>query len=114
MKKKQNSITVSDNAFKRVKELTAPHKEDAGKKLRISVNSGGCSGFQYKYTFENNTKDNDIIFTKDGSSIMIDPISSQFLKGSVIDYRETLGFSSFEIVNPNAQSKCGCGNSFSV
>ena len=107
-------ITISDRAFKRITELTASGKEDEGKKLRISVNSGGCSGFQYKYSFEHTTKDNDIIFTKHGSSVLIDPISSQFLSGSVIDYKETLGFSSFEISNPNAQSKCGCGNSFAV
>ena len=114
MPKTQDSITVSDNVFKRIKTLTAAKKEDAGKKLRISVNGGGCSGFQYQYAFENNAKDDDLIFTKNGSSILIDPISSQFLKGSVIDYKETLGFASFEISNPTAQSKCGCGNSFSV
>ena len=114
MPKTQDSITVSDNAFKRIKALTAPKQEDAGKKLRISVNSGGCSGFQYKYTFEHKAKEDDLVFTKNGSSVIIDPISSQFLKGSVIDYKETLGFASFEISNPTAQSKCGCGNSFSV
>ena len=108
------NIKVSDSAFKRVQILTAPNKEDAGKKLRISVKSGGCSGFQYKYTFEHNVKDDDLVLTKNGSSIIIDPISKQFLEGSIIDYKETLGFSSFEVINPNAQSKCGCGNSFSI
>jgi len=108
------NITVSDNAFKRIKTLTAADKEDAGKKLRVSVNSGGCSGFQYKYSFEHDVKEDDFVLTKDGSSVLIDPISKQFLYDSIIDYKETLGFSSFEISNPNAQSKCGCGNSFSV
>jgi iron-sulfur cluster assembly accessory protein len=108
------NIQVSDNAFKRIKILTAPNQEDAGKKLRVSVNSGGCSGFKYKYTFEHDTRNDDLILTKNDSSVLIDPISQQFLDGSVIDYKETLGFASFEITNPNAQSKCGCGNSFSV
>lgn len=114
MTKKQNFIKITDSVFKKIKDITAPDKEDAGKKLRIAVKNGGCSGFLYEYTFEDQERKSDIILTKDRECIIIDPISKQLLEGSVIDYVETLGFSGFEISNPNAKNKCSCGSSFSI
>lgn len=109
-----HSITVTPQAFKRIHALTKDGTEDAGKKLRVSVNSGGCSGFQYDYLFTSQIHEDDIIIEEGSSIVIIDPISLQFLNDSIIDYKETLGFAQFEITNPNAQSKCGCGNSFSI
>lgn len=106
-------ITITDSAVSRIKEITSKGDEK-GKKLRISVNSGGCSGFQYQYDFIEQEKSEDMIFTKDGISIIIDPISIEFLKGSEVNYVQTLGFASFEIKNPNSEARCGCGNSFSI
>lgn len=114
MNNMHHSITVTPQTFKRISALTEIGMEDAGKKLRVSVNSGGCSGFQYDYLFTDLINEADIVI-KDGTSIVvIDPISVQFLDNATIDYKETLGFAQFEITNPKAQSKCGCGNSFSV
>ena len=106
-------ITISDNAASRIQEITSKGDEK-GKKLRISVDSGGCSGFQYRYDFIDQEKSEDIIFEKNNVAVVIDPISIEFIKGSEVDYVETLGFSSFEIKNPNSGSRCGCGNSFSI
>ncbi len=106
-------ITISDNAASRIKEITTKGDEK-GKKLRISVDSGGCSGFQYRYDFIEQEKSEDIIFKKNNVTVVVDPMSIEFIKGSEVDYVETLGFSSFEIKNPNSGSKCGCGNSFSI
>lgn len=106
-------ITITDNAASRIKEITSKGDEK-DKKLRISVDSGGCSGFQYRYDFVEKEKADDIIFEKHGINILVDPISMEFIKGAEVDYVETLGFSSFEIKNPNSGSRCGCGNSFSI
>ncbi len=106
------TITVSDNAASKINELTS--KESLNKKLRISVNAGGCSGFQYQYDFVQNNNSDDLVLEKNGAIILIDSISAEFMKNSTIDYIETLGSAEFLIKNPNATSKCGCGNSFST
>lgn len=109
------SIKVTDSAFKRVSELIII-ENDPDLVLRISVDGGGCSGFTYSYQLVNNNEiiENDTIFEKGNSKIIIDDISQNFMTDCVIDYIEELGSSYFEIRNPNAKAKCGCGNSFSI
>ena len=82
--------------------------------LRIEVKGGGCSGFQYEYSLAESIQNGDIEFMHRGAKIYIDEISINYLKGSVLDYSDTLLESSFKIVNPNASSSCGCGVSFTV
>jgi len=108
-----HEITISDNAAARIKDLFLNGKEK-GKILRISIDGGGCSGFKYNYNFVREQTEDDLILTKDGATVLIDIISVDLMKGSTIDYVETLGFASFEIKNPTSTSRCGCGNSFSI
>jgi iron-sulfur cluster assembly accessory protein len=82
--------------------------------LRLTVEGGGCSGFQYKYHFTEDKTVNDIAIEKDNVVVLIDPISYSFLEGSQLDYIEELGGAYFNVVNPNATAKCGCGNSFNI
>jgi len=109
----KHNITLSDSAAERIGYLSS-QGDDRGKKLRISVIGGGCSGFQYKYDFVDNTEKEDIIIEKNGATVLIDEISADLIKNSQINYVQTLGFEHFEIKNPNAASRCGCGNSFSI
>ncbi len=106
---------VTDSACQRVVELL---KEDNNGKakiaLRIAVDGGGCSGFMYNYNLTDEIKDDDFILEKNSVKIVIDPISQQFLKQSKLEFIEELGASYFQISNPNATAKCGCGNSFNI
>ena len=90
--------------------------EEVGKEsaLRISVEGGGCSGFKYNIDYDNQINDDDFVISQETLKIIIDPISLQFLNGSVIDYKSELVGSRFVIENPNAVSSCGCGTSFSI
>ena len=113
-------ISVTENAIKRILTLAESEKRNDAM-LRIVVEGGGCSGFQYKYEFPvyeiNEKKDSgDITFMNQEGRIvlLIDPISAGFMKDSVVDFVETLGSSIFEIRNPNTTARCGCGNSFNV
>lgn len=106
-------LEVTDSACKRIAELVNADKE--GKiALRVSVDGGGCSGFMYNYELINSTKEDDAIIEKNGAKVAIDPVSQQFLDGCSVDFVEELGASFFQIINPSATAKCGCGNSFSV
>ena len=90
--------------------------EDEGNpdlKLRVYISGGGCSGFQYGFTFDESQADDDTVVEKDGVSLMIDPMSFQYLVGAKIDYLEDLQGARFVIENPNASTTCGCGSSFS-
>lgn len=107
------SISITESAFKRVAEL-ALLEGSPGCVLRISVDGGGCSGFLYKYEMTTTTEQDDIIFTSDHSTIIVDPMSLEYMSGSVLDFVEELGSSYFSIKNPQATAKCGCGNSFAV
>jgi iron-sulfur cluster insertion protein len=105
-------VTLSDNAAKRIAFLLSREAADA--KLRVAVNGGGCSGFQYVFDFDDQTGDDDIVIEKDGARVLIDSASLELLKGSEIYYVTEMVGASFQIRNPNASSSCGCGNSFSV
>lgn len=105
------NIQVTSSAIKRIKSLIAK-RGDA--KLRISVESGGCSGMQYKYELVEEIEEDDQVINTDGVLIVVDPISRSFLEGSIVDYIQNLGSAYFEIRNPQASAKCGCGNSFAI
>lgn len=108
------AINATESVFKRIKYLIS--KQDNNRSmLRISVDSGGCSGFQYEYKFVNESNDEDyIIENSEGVKIVIDSISKQYMDGCTIDFIQELGNEYFTIKNPNATNKCGCGNSFSI
>jgi iron-sulfur cluster assembly accessory protein len=105
-------VTVSDSAARRIATLTAA--EGPQIMFRIAVNGGGCSGFQYDFTFDDTRTGDDILIEQDGAKVLIDQASLEFIGGSVVDYIEGLMGAHFEIRNPNAKSSCGCGTSFSV
>lgn len=105
-------ITVLPNAVKKVKELLA-EEADPNLKLRMFVQGGGCSGMQYGFTFEEEQNEDDFDIEVDGVHLLVDAMSSQYLQGAEVDYIENLQGSQFSIKNPNAQTSCGCGSSFS-
>ncbi|HXK00273.1 MAG TPA: iron-sulfur cluster insertion protein ErpA [Buchnera sp. (in: enterobacteria)] len=107
------SLHISDMAIKKIKMLIK-EKKNTNLKLRIYISGGGCSGFQYGFTFDENTNENDVIIKKYDVYIVIDPISLQYLIGGKIDYKEDLEGSKFTVSNPNAKHTCGCGLSFSI
>ncbi len=106
-------LVFTDNAVAKVADLIA-EEGNPNLKLRVFVQGGGCSGFQYGFTFDEVTNEDDTTLTKNNVSLLIDPMSLQYLMGAQIDYKEDLHGSQFVINNPNAQSTCGCGSSFSV
>lgn len=106
-------VNITDNAFKRVYELSKLEKGD-NFVLRVSVDGGGCSGFLYKYEMVSEVAADDNLFKRHGATIVIDHMSLDYMKDSVIDFVEELGSSYFSIKNPNATLKCGCGNSFAI
>lgn len=106
-------FNFTDNAAKKVKELI-DEEGNPELKLRVFVSGGGCSGFQYGFTFDEVVNDDDTALNKDGVTLLIDPMSYQYLVGAEIDYSEGLEGSQFVIKNPNATSTCGCGSSFSL
>ena len=106
-------LVFTDSAASKVKELI--EKEgNPGLKLRVFVTGGGCSGFQYGFTFDEEVAEDDTTMEKNGVMLLIDPMSYQYLVGAEIDYTEGLEGSQFVIRNPNATSTCGCGSSFSA
>ena len=106
-------IQVTDNAIDKITSLLA-EENNPNLKLRSFVQGGGCSGFQYGFTFDEQQNDDDFVVEKDGVTLLVDAMSMQYMTGAVIDYKEDLLGASFNIVNPNAESSCGCGSSFSV
>ena len=106
-------INFSDNAVKKVKELI-DEEGTPDLKLRVFVSCGGCSWFQYGFTFEESENDDDTKVTKDSVTLLIDPMSLQYLAGAEIDYQDNVQGSQFVIKNPNATTTCWCGSSFSV
>ena len=106
-------LVFTDNAVAKVADLIA-EEGNPNLKLRVFVQGGGCSGFQYGFTFDEVTNEDDTTLTKNNVSLLIDPMSYQYLIGAEIDYKEDLQGAQFVIKNPNAQTTCGCGSSFSV
>jgi iron-sulfur cluster insertion protein len=107
------AVIFTANASSKVKELIA-EEGDPNLKLRVFVSGGGCSGFQYGFTFAEAVDDGDTVVEKNGVSLLIDPMSYQYLMGAEIDYQEGLEGAQFVIKNPNAKTTCGCGSSFSA
>jgi len=107
-----SNISMSQSAAKQINVIMA--KQACGKFLRVAVNGGGCSGFQYAFDFADVPNDDDLILELDGARIVIDEISQEFLKDSQIDYVHELIGAAFKIHNPNAKAACGCGTSFSL
>lgn len=105
-------ITLTERAAKRIAEIVA--NEGEGVMLRVAVNGGGCSGFQYGFTLDDTKQDDDLVIEKLGATVVIDPVSVAYLGGSEIDFANDLIGSAFKIINPNATAACGCGTSFSV
>ena len=105
-------VTMTERAAQRIGEIVAG--EPAGTLLRISVEGGGCSGFQYKFDLVDTQASDDIVIAKSGAQVLIDPVSLEYLAGSEIDFVDDLIGSSFRVNNPNATASCGCGTSFSI
>ena len=106
------SITVSERAARRIGEILKT--EPGGTMLRVSVEGGGCSGFQYKFDVETAKASDDLVIARNGATVLIDPVSQQYMAGSEIDFVEDLIGASFKIKNPNATASCGCGTSFAL
>lgn len=106
-------LMFSEGAATKVKTLI-DEEGNPRLKLRVFVTGGGCSGFQYGFTFDEDAADDDTIVERDGVSLVVDPMSFQYLAGAEVDYQEGLEGSRFVIKNPNAATTCGCGQSFSI
>ena len=106
------AITVSERAARRIGQILKG--EGDGAMLRISVEGGGCSGFQYKFDVERAKADDDILIERDSAVVLVDPASAPFLAGSELDYVDDLIGASFKVNNPKAKTSCGCGTSFSL
>lgn len=109
----EQSITLTENLAKRVAALQASENRP-DLMLRVAVLGGGCSGFQYQFSFADGLESGDLVFEKDGTQVVIDEMSLQYLGGCTIDYVDDLIGASFQVKNPNATSSCGCGTSFAV
>jgi iron-sulfur cluster insertion protein len=108
----ETSFSVTESAAKRIAFLAS--KEAKPVMMRVAVEGGGCSGFQYNFSFDEQRHDDDLVIECNGAAVIVDATSLELLKGSELDYVEEMVGSSFQVKNPNATSSCGCGNSFSV
>jgi iron-sulfur cluster assembly accessory protein len=106
------NVIVTERAARRIGEIL--RQEPAGTMLRVSVEGGGCSGFQYKFDTEREGADDDVVIEQSGATVLIDPVSLNYMAGSEIDYVDDLIGSSFKINNPKATASCGCGTSFAL
>lgn len=106
-------LLFSEAAAKKVASLIQ-EEGNPGLKLRVYISGGGCSGFQYGFEFDESQSEDDLALQRDGVTLLVDPLSLQYLMGAEVDYRESLQGSQFVIRNPNAKTTCGCGSSFSV
>ena len=106
-------ITITDQAQEKIADILA-EENNPNIKLRVFVQGGGCSGFQYGFTMDEEQNEDDWVIEKDKVILLVDSMSYQYLAGATVDYKEDLQGSSFTIKNPNATSTCGCGSSFSI
>jgi iron-sulfur cluster insertion protein len=106
-------IQLTDRAAAKVRELQQ-EEENPALMLRVYITGGGCSGFSYGFSFDENRQEDDTVVEKDGVTLLVDAMSIQYLTGSQVDYEQELMGSRFVITNPNATSTCGCGSSFSI
>jgi iron-sulfur cluster assembly accessory protein len=106
------NVTVSARAARQIGEILK--KEQAGAMLRVSVEGGGCSGFQYKFDIERAKAEDDVVIAQDGAMVLIDPVSLDYMAGSEIDFVDDLIGASFRVNNPKATASCGCGTSFTI
>lgn len=109
----EQPLVFTAAAAQKVSELIQ-EEGNPGLKLRVYISGGGCSGFQYGFSFDEEQAEDDLVLERDGVALLVDPLSLQYLVGAEIDYRENLNGAQFVIRNPNAQTTCGCGSSFSV
>jgi iron-sulfur cluster assembly accessory protein len=105
-------VRVTERAALRIGEIL--RREPAGTMLRVSVEGGGCSGFQYKFDTERERADDDVVIEQSGATVLIDPVSLNYMTGSEIDFVDDLIGSSFRVNNPKATASCGCGTSFAL
>jgi iron-sulfur cluster assembly accessory protein len=106
------SVTLTERAARRIGQILKG--EPTGSMLRVSVEGGGCSGFQYKFDFTGAKADDDLVLARDGATVLVDPVSVQYMAGAEIDFVDDLIGASFRVNNPVATASCGCGTSFSV
>jgi iron-sulfur cluster assembly accessory protein len=105
-------VTITERAAKKIGQILKA--EPSGAMLRLSVLGGGCSGFQYKFDVEKDRADDDVTIERDGVTMLVDPVSLQYLSGSEVDFVDDLIGASFKVNNPQAKTSCGCGTSFSL
>jgi len=105
-------VTISDRAARRIAQILQAEAPPA--MLRLAVTGGGCSGFQYNFAVDDARTEEDLVLEKDGATVLIDPVSLDFLQGAEIDFTDDLIGQAFKVNNPNATASCGCGTSFSV
>jgi iron-sulfur cluster assembly accessory protein len=105
-------LTITERAAKKIGQILKA--EPSGTMLRLSVLGGGCSGFQYKFDVESTKADDDVTIERDGVTMLVDPMSLQYLAGSEVDFVDDLIGASFKVNNPQAKTSCGCGTSFSL
>jgi iron-sulfur cluster insertion protein len=110
---KPPGIVFTEAAARKALELILEER-NPDLKLRVYIQGGGCSGFQYGFSFDEVAEDGDLAFTKEGVTLLVDPMSFQYLAGAEVDYTESLQGAQFVIRNPNASTTCGCGASFSI
>jgi iron-sulfur cluster insertion protein len=105
-------LLITDKAFNQI--LSVMVEENTSDALRVFIQGGGCSGFNYGFTFDEKQSDDDFVIEKDGVKVLVDAMSMTYLEGAEIDYKKDLTSAQFVIKNPNATNTCGCGSSFSV
>ncbi|MEO6035623.1 MAG: iron-sulfur cluster insertion protein ErpA [Verrucomicrobiota bacterium] len=108
---KESVVTVTESAAKEIQSMITREKDNAGKALRVYVEGGGCSGMQYGMVFDERRPD-DSVSELHGVSVLVDPFSANYLRGSVVDFSDALTGGGFKITNPQAKQSCGCGKSF--
>ena len=106
------TVNVTERAARRIAEILAAEKDASV--LRVAVEGGGCSGFQYRFEIERGSASDDLVIERAGAKVVIDPVSLQYLAGSEIDFSDELIGAAFKIENPNATASCGCGTSFAL